>query len=83
MKKRDTYKYELAKGNKIVYIGITNDPERRETEHRKDKDFDKMRIIGNVSTLDGASKWETDRIQTYMNNHNGNTPRYNQNEHGK
>lgn len=67
----------------IVYVGITNDPARREMEHRQDKDFDRMRIIGRPSTLDGASQWETDRIQTYMRNHGGETPLYNQNEHGK
>lgn len=83
MAKRDTYKYELTKGNKVVYVGITNDPERREAEHRNDKDFDKMRIVGNASTQQGASNWETERIQTYMKNHNGKTPQYNQNEHGK
>ena len=42
-----------------------------------------MKIVGNASTLDGASQWETNRIQTYMANHNGQTPLYNQNEHGK
>lgn len=42
-----------------------------------------LKIVGNVSTLDGASQWETNRIQTYMNNHKGQTPLYNQNEHGK
>lgn len=81
--KRDTYKYELTQGNKVVYVGITNDPARREMEHRQDKDFDRMRIIGRPSTLDSASQWETDRIQTYMRNHGGETPLYNQNEHGK
>lgn len=80
---RDTYKYELTKGNRVVYVGITNDPERRGKEHHQDKDFDRMRIVGNVSTRNGASQWETNRIQTYMNNHKGNTPIYNQNEHGK
>ncbi len=83
MAKRDTYKYELTKGNRVVYIGITNDPERRAAEHHQDKDFDKMKIVGNASTPDGASRWETDRIQTYMANHKGQTPLYNQNEHGK
>ena len=83
MEKRDTYKYELTKGNKVVYVGITNNPERRQAEHQQDKDFDKMRLIGRASTPKGASEWETRRIQTYMNNHNGNTPKYNQNEHGK
>lgn len=54
-----------------------------EAEHRQNRNFDKMKIVGNVSTLDGASQWETNRIQTYMNNHKGQTPLYNQNEHGK
>ena len=59
MSKRNTYKYELTKGNKVVYVGITNNPGRREAEHRQNKNFDKMKIVGNVSTLDGASQWET------------------------
>ena len=46
MAKRDTYKYELTRGNKVVYVGITNDPARREQEHRQDKNFTKMRLIG-------------------------------------
>ncbi len=29
-KKRDTYKYEFKRGNKILHGGITNDLERRE-----------------------------------------------------
>ena len=58
MSKRNTYKYELTKGNKVVYVGITNNPGRREAEHRQNKNFDKMKIVGNVSTLDGASQWE-------------------------
>lgn len=42
-----------------------------------------MRIVGKISTPDGASQWETDRIKTYMANHKGQTPLYNKNEHGK
>ena len=80
---RDTVKYELTKGHKTVYVGITDNPERRETEHRQDKDFDKMKIVGRKSTRDGAEQWETDRIQTYMKHHNGATPKYNKNTTGK
>ena len=32
-KKRDTYIYQLKEGRKIVYIGITNNPNRRAIEH--------------------------------------------------
>jgi hypothetical protein len=83
MSERNTYKYELTQGNKVVYVGITNDPARREAEHRQDKEFTTMRIVGRPSTPEGASQWETKRIQTYMQNHNGNTPLYNKNESGK
>lgn len=32
---RDTYKYQLKVGNKIVHGGITNDLNRREQEHQQ------------------------------------------------
>ena len=82
--KRDTYKYELKQGNKVVYVGITDDPGRREQEHRNDgKQFTSMNIVGNASTRQGASACEEQRIQTYMGNHHGQTPQYNKNETGK
>lgn len=72
--------YKFKPFDKVL---VRDTPERREAEHRQNRNFDKMKIVGNVSTLDGASQWETNRIQTYMNNHKGQTPLYNQNEHGK
>lgn len=82
--KRDTYKYELKQGNKVVYVGITDDPGRREQKHRNDgKQFTSMNIVGNASTRQGASAWEEQRIQTYMGNHHSQTPQYNKNETGK
>ena len=81
---RDTYKYELLDGNKVVYVGITNDPARREREHRAEgMKFTRMRIIGRISTNTGASNWEANRIATYKENHNGNRPKYNANDSGK
>ncbi len=32
---RDTYKYHFKQGRRIVHTSITNDPERREAEHRE------------------------------------------------
>jgi predicted GIY-YIG superfamily endonuclease len=83
MAERNTSKYELTRGNKVVYVGITEDPAGREAQHRQDKDFDKMRIVGAKSTRSGAEQWETERIHTYMKNHGGNTPEYNKNTSGK
>ncbi len=36
MTERDTYKYHLKKGKKIIRSGITNDLERREREHKSE-----------------------------------------------
>lgn len=75
---RDTYRYELWSGLGVVYIGITNDPERREEEHRRErKRFISMRIQGPAVTQASAEKWEEDRLAAYRRNHGGKNPRYN------
>ena len=83
-KKRDTNKYECYQGSKLVYVGITNDMERREAEHRADgMEFTSMRKVGNITTQQAASDWETERIHTYQQHHGGSTPPYNKNTSGK
>lgn len=69
---KDTYKYELRNGNRVVYVGITHDIERREAEHRAEGlDFTKIQKIGNITTRCAAEEWETNRIATYKRNHSG------------
>jgi len=81
--KRSTQKYELKQGNKVVYVGITDNPAQREIQHRQTKNFDTMKIVGRSSTRGGAEQWETDRLDTYMKNHKGELPKYNQTKTGK
>lgn len=84
MKKRDTFKYRLKDGNKIVYFGITNDLKRRYQEHlREGLIFTSMEKVGNVTTYEAACKWEEDSIRRYKEQHNGHRPRYNNNDSGK
>lgn len=84
MSKRDTYKYLLVDGNEVVYIGITNDLERREAEHRSEgMQFTRIVKIGNITTRDAAEDWEAERIATYKQSHNGQRPKYNRNDSGK
>lgn len=83
MSKRDTFKYELKNGNKVVYVGITNDPEVREKQHQKDgKKFGHMKVIGRATTEDGAKKWESKRLETYRGTHKGKNPKYNKTDNG-
>ena len=60
MAERDTYKYHLKVGNKIVHRGITNDLERRQVEHQAQFPGAKIEQIGRRTTRDAALKWERD-----------------------
>jgi predicted GIY-YIG superfamily endonuclease len=59
MGKRDTYRYRLLKDGKIVHSGITNDPARRQREHRSDGiQFDTLETVGPTVTRKTALEWE-------------------------
>ncbi len=64
MTKRDTYTYDFKVGNKIVHSGITNDPERREQEHKQRWPSGHMKVIGTAKTEEGARKWEATKEKT-------------------
>lgn len=59
-KRRDTYKYHFKVGNKIVHGGITNDLERRETEHQRKWPRGHIKQVGNRTTEEAARQWEDD-----------------------
>lgn len=57
-KSRDTYKYHLKVGKKIVYRGITNDLQRREKEHQANQPGSHIEQVGRRTTRSGALNWE-------------------------
>lgn len=57
---RDTYRYHFIQGNRIVYSGITTDPETREQEHKRyfgDEGYIKQ--VGSRTTRSTGLAWET------------------------
>ena len=77
-KKRDTITYDLKKGRTVVYKGTTNDPERREAEHRESgKKFDRLVPTSRSMTEDGALKKEQKQLEQYQRSHGGENPKYN------
>lgn len=81
--KRNTVTYELKDGNKVLYVGTTNDPERRLQEHQEaGKKFSKMTITSRKMTEDGAMKKEAERLATYRKNHSNKNPKYNKTNQG-
>ncbi|HEX9782101.1 MAG TPA: hypothetical protein VGA56_05120 [Opitutaceae bacterium] len=78
MAPRDTYRYVLRDGRKVVQYGITDDLERREEEHdADDKRFTSMTPVGPRVTRETAEAWEQERIDVYKRTHEGRPPRYN------
>jgi len=81
-KKRKNVTYRLKEGRRTVYLGSTNDPERREQEHRDEgKRFTKMEIASRRMTDDGAKKREAEQLKNYRSNH-GRNPKYNKDSDG-
>ena len=82
-KPRHTVTYDLKKGAKIVYRGTTNDPERREQEHRKQgKDFDRLDVTSRRMTDKGAKAKEAENLAKYRKGHEGRNPQYNDDANG-
>jgi len=80
-KKRDTYIYQLKEGRKIVYVGITNNPNRRAIEHdNTGKEFTHVLLIRGPMSRERAEKLEKEYIQKYKRGHKGKPPRYNKNK---
>lgn len=60
-KPRDTYKYVMKVGRKIVHGGITNDLERRQAEHQQKWPNSRIVQVGRRTTEDAANEWEKDK----------------------
>ena len=57
---RDTYRYHLKQGNKVVHRGVTNDLSRRQAEHQDEFPGTKIKQMGPRVTRETALQWERD-----------------------
>ena len=64
MPKHDTYNYTYREGREVSHRGITNDPERREKEHQRNRPGGKLTVDGNAKTREGALKVERGQTKT-------------------
>ena len=55
---KDTYRYHLKKDGKVVHRGITNDLDRRESEHQEKFPDTQVKQVGRQTTRKAALKWE-------------------------
>lgn len=58
MLERDTYKYLLKKGRKVVHRGTTYNLTRREAEHQREFPGSRIHQVGHRTTREDALRWE-------------------------
>ena len=82
-KKQDTQTYALYDGRKKVYIGTSDDLERRAEEHRQEgKRFTRIEPTSRRMTEEGARQKETEQLKAYREGHGARNPRHNKDSDG-
>lgn len=82
-KKQDTAVYTLRDKNEIVYIGTSNNIEKREKEHQDlGKEFTSIRKESRKMTPESAKKREEEKLENYRKNHKSKNPKYNKDKDG-
>jgi hypothetical protein len=80
-KKNVTYK--LVKNKKAVYIGTTNNPNRRNNEHsRSGKNYDYLEVTSYGISKNEAERRESRNLNSYKKA-TGKKPTYNKTSNGK
>lgn len=62
---KNTYKYVLKVGEKVVHRGVTNDLERRQAEHRVRWPDGQVEPVGEKTTMEQALIWMRDGAQSH------------------
>jgi hypothetical protein len=57
MDEKDTYKYHLKEGRRVLDRGITNDIRRTEWEHQGSNPNARIQQIGRRTTREAALRW--------------------------
>ena len=57
LEERDTYKYHLKEGKKVIDRGITYDWERREALHQQEHPGSRLEQVGRKTTQSAALRW--------------------------
>ena len=64
MPRRNTYNYTFRVGRKVSHRGTTNNPKRRQQEHRRVRPGGKLTVDGRAKTRTGALRFERAQTKT-------------------
>ena len=67
---------------RIDYVGVTNNPGRRASEHKRAGKRGKIKVETRAMSPASAKGWEAGRLANYRRTHRGSNPRYNRTRSG-
>lgn len=67
---------------RILYVGITNDPEAREQEHWDDGKRGRLQVETKPMSWSYARRWEARKLAAYRRRNGGKNPPYNRTRSG-
>ena len=80
---RPVYGYSLRGWDgQTRYVGITNSPNRREAQHRRDGKKGRLVVETGAMSRQQARRWEAGRLASHRHRHRGRNPRYNKTDTG-
>lgn len=71
-----------GKHGRIDYVGVTNNPARRASEHKQAGKKGTLKVETRPMLPTSAKHWESGRLETYRRNHSGRNPRHNRTRSG-
>jgi len=81
--RRNVQGYTLrGRNGRINYVGVSNNPKRRATEHRKRGKQGKMKVETRGMSRKKARSWESRRLNIFRRNHSGKNPPLNKSRDG-
>ena len=67
---------------RVTYVGITNNPRRRASQHRSSGKRGRLRVETGAMSRGTARRWEGARLSGYRSRNRGRNPRYNKTRSG-
>lgn len=64
MPRRNAYNYTFRVGREVSHRGVTNNPKRRQQEHRRVRTNGKLTVDGPAKTRAGALRFERTQTKT-------------------
>lgn len=71
-----------GKGGRVKYVGITNNPRRRATQHRRSGKRGRLQVETGGMSRGKARRWEGTRLARFRKSNRGKNPNYNKTRSG-